>query len=117
MKTKEEERERKRKYMAKCRKEHPEKIKKWYKYPYSYYLDKRRFGGLKEEVLKRDNYTCQDCGMTNEEHIKKWKRKITVHHKDGNGRYAKNKNHAMSNMVTLCLSCHSRIDTWERYNL
>src|SRR5688572_16488269 len=48
--------------------------------------DRLRFGGNQELALKRDKYTCQECGMLNEQHIKLFDRAITVDHVDGNGR-------------------------------
>jgi|ERR1035437_3141358 predicted HNH restriction endonuclease len=74
------------------------------------YGDRDRFGGLRHIALERDGWICQLCGMTNEEHINKWKRQITVHHIDGNGRYTFYKNNLLENMVTLCLSCHGKED-------
>ena len=65
-----------------------------------------RFGGNREKVLERDNYSCQKCGMTNAEHIKKWNRSITIDHIDRNGRFSKYKNNDMSNLMTLCIKCH-----------
>jgi hypothetical protein len=35
---------------------------------------------FKEKIRKRDNYTCQVTGMTNEEHIKKYGKQLHVHH-------------------------------------
>jgi 5-methylcytosine-specific restriction endonuclease McrA len=75
---------------------------------------KLEFGGNKKMVLERDNYTCQECGMTNEEHIKRWSRNITVDHIDGNGRNSKTKNNNLDNLITLCLSCHGRKDEKRR---
>lgn len=75
-----------------------------------------RFGQRKNALnaLERDNYTCQKCGMTNEEHFKKYKRRITLDHIDGNGRYSKIQNHALENLMTLCLPCHGRKDIKRR---
>jgi 5-methylcytosine-specific restriction endonuclease McrA len=69
-----------------------------------------RFGKLREAVLKRDNWQCQHCGMTNKEHIKKYGRSITIDHKDGNGRYSENPNNDIDNLITLCLKCHGSKD-------
>lgn len=73
-------------------------------------MHKLRFGGLRIKVLKRDNYTCQICGMTNKEHRKEFGREITLDHIDGNGRCSKEKNHSSRNLWTLCLRCHGRRD-------
>jgi 5-methylcytosine-specific restriction endonuclease McrA len=61
--------------------------------------------GLRQQVLERDNYKCVVCGMTAEEHIKKWKRGITVDHI--NRIHSDNR---IENMQTMCLSCHGRKD-------
>ena len=78
--------------------------------------DKRYFGGKKQEVLERDNWTCQECGMTNEQHILLFGRGISVHHKDGKGRNSEEKNNDLNNLITLCLRCHSRLDNFRRWN-
>jgi len=62
----------------------------------------RIFGGLKNEVLKRDKRTCVICGMKNREHLKKYKRNIGVHHKNG-------KKNGLKLLVTICMSCHGKI--------
>jgi hypothetical protein len=64
-------------------------------------------GGNREEVLKRDGHACVKCGMTAEEHIKRWgkHRRITVDHKDKD-----RTNNTMDNLQTLCLSCHGQKD-------
>lgn len=72
--------------------------------------DNRNFGGLRKKTLQRDNYSCVECGLNNEEHQKKWKRSITVDHIDGFGRYSKIKHNSMENLQTLCLSCHGKKD-------
>ena len=76
------------------------------------YKDTERFGGIRIEALERDGYKCVKCGMTNEEHLEKWGRSITVHHKDNKGRYSKEKNNKLDNLVTLCLRCHGREDAF-----
>lgn len=68
------------------------------------------FGGNRKRVLERDGYKCIVCGMTDEEHRKKWGRGITIDHFDGFGRNSKIKNNDMDNLYTMCLSCHGRKD-------
>jgi 5-methylcytosine-specific restriction endonuclease McrA len=77
-----------------------------------YAMHKARFGGLRRKVLKRDHYTCQICGMTNEEHKEKWGCEITLDHLDGTGRYSDNHNNSEDNLWALCLSCHGRRDVY-----
>lgn len=62
-------------------------------------------GKLRNQILMRDNYSCVCCGMTDAEHKAKWKRPITVDHKDKN-----RKNNIPDNLQTLCLACHGRKD-------
>jgi len=66
-----------------------------------------RFGGgdIRQQVLKRDNYSCILCGMTAKEHEIKWNKPITVDHIDKNI-----KNNTLENLQTLCLSCHGKKD-------
>lgn len=72
-----------------------------------------RFGGLRETILKRDGYRCVKCGITREEHKKKFGRDIAIDHIDGNGRSSKNPNNSPDNLQTLCSSCHSKKDNKE----
>ncbi len=58
---------------------------------------------LKESIRKRDNYECQNCGMTEEEHLVVLGRVLTVHHID----YDK-QNCSKDNLITTCLSCNAR---------
>lgn len=63
----------------------------------AYYGWGRRFGNPKKRALERDEYTCQgsDCrGVST---------RLVVHHKD-----ADTCNNDLSNLVTLCSSCHAR---------
>jgi 5-methylcytosine-specific restriction endonuclease McrA len=52
---------------------------------------------LRNEIRKRDGYECQECGMTQEEHFKKYDRDIEVHHID----YDKENNRPY-NLISLC---------------
>ena len=47
---------------------------------------------LCKAIWARDNYTCQQCGAI---------KKLLVHHRDKN-----NTNNELSNLLTLCQSCH-----------
>lgn len=60
-----------------------------------------RFEGNRKLALERDGFKCVHCGMTDEQHREKWGRPITVDHIDVN-----EKNNALENLQTLCLSCH-----------
>lgn len=60
---------------------------------------------LKELIRKRDNYTCQECGKTQEQNLKEHDRKLDVHHIDGN-----DTNNIEENMITYCRKCHRKIE-------
>ena len=58
---------------------------------------------LKEEIRKRDDYTCQNCSMTEEEHLIVYGQVLIVHHIDYNKRNA-NKD----NLISTCRPCNIR---------
>ena len=69
-----------------------------------------RFGKYltsKEIVIELGGICC-DCGITNEQHINKYGRCLSVHHRDGNGRNKQYPNNTSKNLVCLCLVCHAR---------
>lgn len=59
--------------------------------------DLRHFDGKRTTVLKRDSFTCIDCGATE---------KLVVHHNDKSGRGCSTHNNVDSNLGTLCRACH-----------
>jgi hypothetical protein len=65
---------------------------------------------LKESIRQRDNYTCQECNLTQEQLVYT----LHIHHIDYNKR-----NNLPSNLITLCNSCHSQTnfgrDDWTNY--
>jgi len=69
---------------------------------------------LKESIRKRDNYTCHNCGMTEEEHLIVYGTNLHVHHID----YDK-QNCGDDNLITTCLSCNVRAnfnhDYWREF--
>lgn len=61
-----------------------------------------RWGMIRKQVYKRDNYTCQICG---------------IQYKDKNGNplhahhivpYRINRDDSLDNLITLCASCHMK---------
>jgi len=56
---------------------------------------------LKEQIRKRDNYKCQNCGMTEKEQLSLINRVLHVHHIDYNKH-----NCDVFNLLTLCLWCN-----------
>ena len=61
----------------------------------------------KRELIKiRDNYNCQNCGMTEEEHIIVLGTSLEVHHIDYN-----KLNNDDSNLITTCKQCNVRANS------
>lgn len=69
---------------------------------------------LKESIRKRDNYICQNCNMTEKEHLIIIDRVLDVHHID----YDK-KNCKEDNLITTCLWCNVKANKnrnyWKNY--
>lgn len=62
----------------------------------------------RRKILKRDDYTCQECGQTNDSNH--------VHHiKPVREFDDPEEAHFDSNLVTLCISCHSEVEAREDY--
>jgi len=65
---------------------------------------------LKEQIRKRDNYICQECGI----HQDKLDYKLHCHHIDYN-----KKNNNLNNLISLCRSCHLQTNykrqDWTKY--
>ena len=65
---------------------------------------------LKQKIRKRDNYTCQICGMTEEEHIIVYGVNLSIHHIDYN-----KKNSSKDDLTSLCIPCHARTNYNRKY--
>jgi len=65
---------------------------------------------LKEKIRKRDNYECQLCKITEEEHIIVFGKVLTIHHADYN-----KKNSKENNLISLCQNCHARTNYNREY--
>jgi hypothetical protein len=70
----------------------------------------QEFQNLREEIRKRDDYKCQNCGMTDEEHIIVYGTHIEVHHIDYN-----KTNNNKDNLLTLCKGCNIRANYNREY--
>lgn len=57
---------------------------------------------IRKRVYRRDNYTCQNCGATNTE--------LHAHHKTP---ISMGGSHKLSNLTTICQSCHSDIHGYQ----
>jgi SPP1 gp7 family putative phage head morphogenesis protein len=62
---------------------------------------------VKLKARERDNFSCQECNMTESEHIEKYKQPLQVHHINP---YRYSKDNSLDNLVTLCCVCHRRVE-------
>jgi hypothetical protein len=65
---------------------------------------------LKLKIRKRDNCECQNCGMTEEEHIIIYGRVLDVHHIDYNKENCKE-----NNLISTCKQCNTRANYNREY--
>ncbi len=65
---------------------------------------------LKEKIIKRDNYTCQICNITEALSMILWKRKLSVHHIN----YDKN-DLSEKNLMTVCTRCNAHLNFYREY--
>jgi hypothetical protein len=76
------------------------------KLPYSFDFSKQ----LKEQIRKRDNYKCSNCGLTNEEHLITYDESLPIHHIDYNKQNCKE-----DNLITTCKQCNARANFNRNY--
>ena len=69
---------------------------------------------LKLKIRKRDNFTCQKCNITEEEHLIVYGIVLCVHHINYNKQNCKE-----NNLITLCNECNLRVNSnrqyWKKY--
>jgi 5-methylcytosine-specific restriction endonuclease McrA len=69
----------------------------------------------RHHVLIRDQARCQDCGITEPEHLSRHGRSLSVHHLvprrtfvDEDGQFDHELANRPSNLITVCTSCHNQ---------
>ena len=74
------------------------------------------FVNIRKTIKRRDNYKCQECGMTELEHKKRLSKSLEIHHIDYN-----KENNGFFNLITLCRYCNSHVNAnrnfWKSYFL
>lgn len=65
-----------------------------------------RYKDWRKSVFERDNYTCQDCGVTGD------KAYLTAHHIKAFAYFVELR-YELSNGKTLCEDCHSKTDNYK----
>jgi hypothetical protein len=82
--------------------------------PYEYNRYPKEFHEIKVQIRNRDNHRCQNCGMTEEEHLTVYGRVLDVHHIDYN-----KQNCNSNNLITTCMCCNIRAnynrDYWKKF--
>lgn len=68
------------------------------------YHNNKKFGGIKYDVLQRDNFRCVVCGISEREHVELFNRELSIHHKD-----EIKKHNTLNNLITVCGNCHTII--------
>lgn len=85
---------------------HPQYEANWNRDAYGSMWEKRR-----QEVLERDNYRCQRCGVTQFYHVEVYGFGLDVHHETPLKEFSDlKKAHHMDNLVVLCRTCHTKED-------
>jgi len=69
------------------------------------YYFRKHFEGMRDNILERDSFQCQECGMIREQHLEIFGMDITIDHIDGN-----ETNNCSENLKTLCFRCHGKKD-------
>ena len=68
--------------------------------------DRRISDPIKREVLRRDEYTCRQCGWTHEIWNRSDPRHLELHHETP---HAKGGENTTDNLITLCTVCHDKV--------
>jgi hypothetical protein len=80
-------------------------------HPYNKYIFNEE---LKLKIRKRDNFECQNCHVSDKEHLTRFETHLHIHHIDYNKENCDEKN-----LITTCLQCNSKAnynrDYWYAY--
>lgn len=80
---------------------------------YNYYKRKGRpyrldtWFAISNKVIGRAKGHCEICGCK--------RRKLNVHHRDGNGLLSNAPNHSIDNLIAVCPSCHMALHGLKKY--
>jgi 5-methylcytosine-specific restriction endonuclease McrA len=81
--------------------DHPERHRKNNLRATRKYKEKTRLSNKRQEVLSRDNFACVKCGAT---------KQLVIHHLDQvSWHNTSEPNNELSNLQTLCRSCHTTL--------
>jgi 5-methylcytosine-specific restriction endonuclease McrA len=62
----------------------------------------------RRSCLERDDYECQDCGLTRDEHYEQYDCDLNIHHKTPFRTFEdRSEANQLSNLITVCKTCHN----------
>lgn len=71
----------------------------------------RDWDEARKQALERDDYECKICGRSDEDHQEDFGKSLDIHHIRPARKFDdQEKAHQLSNLITLCRSCHAK---WE----
>lgn len=66
---------------------------------------------IRKHIRERDNFCCQHCGITQNEYMQSYERKLDVHHIKPLSEFSEvEEANRDSNLITLCLPCHRKAE-------
>jgi len=73
---------------------------------------------LADIVRARAGFRCEHCGLSQEEHLRRYKMRLNVNHKEPFHQHrSKKAANAVTNLEALCKSCHTKADwKWRKAN-
>lgn len=76
---------------------------------------KRNYGSswheARAERVSKDDFQCQNCGMTRNQHKREYGVDLHVHHITPLREFSQDEEpHKMDNLVTLCMACHRKAE-------
>lgn len=67
----------------------------------------------RKQALRRDQYRCQRCGLTDAESRERFGAELSVHHRTPFVEFESRENaHELDNLVSVCKECHHTIEHW-----
>lgn len=71
----------------------------------------------RDRVRYASGFKCEHCGMSEDEHLSRWKQKLHVNHKIPYHQHSAGNPNRMSNLEALCKRCHIKADwAWRKDN-
>lgn len=83
----------------------------WYKHGNSYQEYGEDWDEIRKDIRRRDEYTCQNCGIKQREHLHMFDIRLDVHHITPLSEFDDiDRANEYDNLATLCRSCHRMVE-------